>query len=107
MAKELKLYIPLISKNGSMTLINARKIKKINEIIPPTVNIVANLVHQKKRIATGKEYSALQVKVTKEKFEELEKQLKLKKPGHIFKHKAFDLIIDSKTQASVVQIISV
>lgn len=110
MSRKNKFYIPLVTIKGSTkwaTLINAEKIPDVKELIPPVKDIMMNLVNQRARMARGKEFSPLRIKVSKEKFQELENQIRLKKPGHVFVHKAFDIISDTRTKLAIVQIISI
>ncbi len=110
MVKNRKYYIPLATVKKGManfTLINVRGVKALEELIPSFEDIILNLVNQKKRAERGKEYAPLRVKVSAEKFEEIEKQVKFKKPGHVFHIKAIDIISDTKTQLPIVQIIQV
>jgi len=109
MSRKNKFYIPLVTiKSGKkqLTLINAEKIPDIKKLIPDIEDIMVNLVNQKARIARGKEYSPLKFRVSKKKFEELERQIRLKKPKHQFSVKVLD-IVSSLDTPPIVQIISV
>lgn len=109
MARKNKFYIPLVTiKNGKkqVTLINAEKIPEIKKLIPTLEDIKLNLANQKSRMSRGKEYSPLRIKVSKEKFQELEEQIRKKKPNHVFIVKAID-IVSSLDLPPIVQIIQV
>lgn len=107
MSKKNKFYIPLVGRTGGTTLINAEKISDIKELIPSTEEMMLNLISQKPKLDKGQPYSPLMVRVSKEKFESLEKQIRQKKAGHVFVNKAFDIISDTRTQLSIVQIIQI
>lgn len=112
MARKNKFYIPLVTikgqygKSRQVTLINAEKIPEIKKLIPAIEDIKMNLANQKLRIERGKEYSPLRVKVSKEKFQELEEQIRKKKPNHIFTVKVLDIVSDIE-KPPIVQIISI
>lgn len=105
MSKKNKFYIPLVGKTGGTTLINAEKIPDIKELIPTIEEMMLNLISQKPKMEKGAPYSPLMVRVSEEKFADLEKQIRQKKAGHVFVKKAFDIISDTKTQLPIVQII--
>lgn len=108
MARKNKFYIPLANSNGGgyFTYINAEKIPEIKKLIPTLEDLKMNLANQKSRIERGKEYSPLRVKVSKEKFQELEEQIRIRKPNHVFTVKVID-IISHANSLSIVQIISI
>lgn len=106
MSKEVKLYIPLKGNKG-VTYITANKIKEITDILPPMEEILFNLATQKQVKDKGLEFIPLQVKVTEEKFKELEIILRKKKAGHVFIHKAFDIIGAADPTVQLVQIIQI
>lgn len=110
MSKKNKFYIPLITFKGKqkqVTLINVEKIPDIKELIPSIEDILLNLRNQKPLVDLGNEYKPLRIKVTKEKFIDLENQIRKKKPNHKFIRKALDIISDTKTQLSIVQIVQI
>ncbi len=108
MSKKTKLYIPLLSKNGKTILLNTGKVKGLKEIIPGTTSIQENLMAgQIKEQKYNEPYSPLMVKVSKEKWEELEKEINTKNPGHRFIKKGFDIVSDIRPLIILVQIICI
>ena len=107
MSRKNKFYIPLTTTiKGRFIYINAEKIPEIKKLIPTLEDIKMHIANQKARYERGKEYTPLQIKVSKEKFEELEKQIRIRKPKHVFIVKAID-IISHADAPSIVQIISI
>lgn len=107
--KKSKLYIPLINLNKiSSTLISVDKIKELEGIIPTVEQIQENLIACKIRQAKfGEDYKPLIVKVPEDKWEALEREIKFKKPGHIFVKKGFDIISDSNLGLPLVTIVKI
>ncbi len=95
--KKIKYYIPLgNNKTLRITLISLKGLKRIGEIIiANTNNILANMESESKRVKEGKEYKPFVIEVGKEKFEEFEREIRSKKPSHVFYRKVFDIIIES------------
>jgi len=89
-----------------ITLLNANNIKSLKELIPTKEQIQENLLANQIQMSKfGTEYQPLIVRVSEEKFNELEKEIKQKKPNHKFVKKGFDLISDSQRSTPLVQII--
>lgn len=119
MSKKTKLYIPLVQSLGykgknanrnyqAITLINANNIKSLEGLIPTKEQIQENiLANQYQMSKFDIEYQPLLVKVSEEKFNELENEIKQKKPKHVFVKKGFDLISDSQSYIPLVQIIQI
>ncbi len=100
-----KLFIPLLNRNGSTTLLNAKNIKSLADILPDSQAILENLlafdINSKKY---GQQYRPLIVEVDDTKWMELEKEIKSKKHRHIFVNKGFDIINDSKQDIPLVTV---
>jgi len=104
MSKKFKLYIPLVNfKNRGFTLIKAEKINSLQELLPKEDEILMNLNVQKGRIERGLEYNPLVRKLSKEKFTEIEKEIRKFKSNHIFLKKSFDVISGNDLNSILVQ----
>lgn len=105
MARKTKLFIPLLNKKGRPQLVNAHKVISLKDIIPSDKtlheHLLAYTINNKKY---GTPYRPFIVKVDEEKWNKLEKELKSKVPGCNFRKKAFDIITDSTSEFSLVQI---
>lgn len=101
-----KLYIPLLNVNGSITLLNARKVNSLTELIPQTRSIQENLLAWSiNKDKFGTEYQPLMVSVNGGKWQELEREINSKQPKNKFVKKAFDLVSDTSQGLPLVTII--
>lgn len=102
-----KFYIPLPNKNGSTTVLNAKKIKGLAELIPTTQTIQENLLAWDfKNSKFGTPYKPLIVKVTDEQWEQFISDIRSKKPKHIFVNKSFYLVSDTNINLPLVTIVN-
>lgn len=103
MAKNLKLYVPVITPKRSVVVVGVHNTREIIQEIPATKDIAEHLYAQQLLIEKGGTFSSIKISVTKERFTVLQKELS-QKTGGSYRSTLIDIVL-GLDQLPIIQIV--